>query len=181
MEHQFAKVKEFEALVKKERGRSLQYVTRWTGIREEAEDAFQEATIRAWKGFHTYDRARSFERWFRVILHHVVADRYRIKRNMEVPLDRGAIAGIMEDRTEQDAPVRVALQMDLHAALMSLPADQRRIIEKKFFEQKTREQIAREEGIGCRTLDKRSKAALARLRALMETEDADGSLHLLAG
>src|ERR1041384_7649500 len=71
---------EFEKLYLRSQRRAYSLAYRLTGNAADAEDVTQDAYIRAWNNFDTYDATRSFEGWlFRIITNRVIDLRRRQK------------------------------------------------------------------------------------------------------
>jgi len=78
----------FESLFRNYRKRAWAFAYRLCGNREDADDLLQDASVRAFRAFDSFDRTRSFERWFYRILDNQFKDRLRArKRAIVVSLD----------------------------------------------------------------------------------------------
>lgn len=126
-----------------------------TGDQAEAQDAVQEAFVRAWERRGSLDRAASPEAWVRTAAWRIAASRWRRaqagRRLMQ--LAAGPVAG------PGPTPDRVAFV----AALRRLPAEQRRALVLYYVCDLSVAQIAAESGAAVGTV----KARLARGRAAM--------------
>src|SRR5690349_19214586 len=72
---------EFERLYLRSQRRAYNLAYRLTGNAADAEDVTQDAYLRAWNNFTSYDSTRSFEGWlFRIITNRVIDLRRRQKR-----------------------------------------------------------------------------------------------------
>jgi len=69
--------REFERLMKRTRRQALHMAYSMTGNRDEAEDLTQEAYVRAYRAFGTYNRQLPFESWFFRILGNLSIDMLR--------------------------------------------------------------------------------------------------------
>jgi RNA polymerase sigma-70 factor (ECF subfamily) len=136
-----------------------------TGDRAEAQDAVQEAFVRAWAHRTRFDRDGAPESWIRVTAWRIAVTRWRRtkkgQRLMELAAPADSVAG--------PTPDRVAFT----DALRRLPAEQRRALVLYHLCDLTIEQIAAETGAPAGTV----KARLARGRAavtplLSETPEA---------
>src|SRR4051794_38731456 len=79
---------EFEKLFLRSQRRAYSLAYRLTGNAADAEDVTQDAYVRAWNNFDTYDATRSFEGWlFRIITNRVIDLRRRQKRVPMYSLD----------------------------------------------------------------------------------------------
>ena len=126
-----------------------------TGDQFEAQDAVQEAFVRAWARRGTIDRNGSPEAWVRVTAWRIAASRWRRARD-------GTRLMLLAARPESAAgptPDRVAF-VD---ALRKVPAEQRRALVLYHLCDLTVDQIAAETGVRAGTV----KARLARGRAAL--------------
>ena len=136
-------------------GRLVGQLYAMTGDEAEAQDAVQEAFIRAWAHRSRIDKAGAPEAWVRVTAWRIAASRWRRAR-------RGSALAALGPRPEQvdgPGPDRVAFI----AALRKVPAEQRRALVLFHLCDLTVEQIATETGAPAGTV----KARLARGRAAL--------------
>ena len=103
---------------------------RMLGNPRDAEDASQEAFLRAYRGLGAYDRSRSFSTWLLSITAHHCIDRLRRRKSSEISLD-----GLPAWRwvpVETVDPQRAAEQADranrIRKLLDGLPEDHRLVI-----------------------------------------------------
>ena len=130
-------------------------VSAMTGDRAEAQDAVQEAFVRAWVHRGQIDTDRGAEAWVRVTAWRIAASRWR--RAQEGV--RLMLLAARPDRTAGPGPDRVAFV----EALRRVPAEQRRALVLYHLADLTVEQIAAETGVRPGTV----KARLARGRAAL--------------
>ncbi len=76
---------EFEKLVERTQRQAYNIAYRMTGNRDDAEDLTQEAYLRAYRSFSTYNRQMPFESWFFRILSNLFIDLLR-RRPKQKPL-----------------------------------------------------------------------------------------------
>jgi RNA polymerase sigma-70 factor (ECF subfamily) len=126
-----------------------------TGDQAEAQDAVQEAFVRAWARRGKFERDGSPEAWIRVTDWRIAASRWRRARN---GIRLGRLAARPES-TPGPTPDRVAFT----DALRQVPADQRRALVLYHLCDMTIDQIAAETGARAGTV----KARLARGRAAL--------------
>ena len=126
-----------------------------TGDRAEAQDAVQEAFVRAWVHRGQIDTDRGAEAWVRVTAWRIAASRWR--RAQEGV--RLMLLAARPDRVAGPGPDRVAFV----AALRRVPAEQRRALVLFHLADLTVEQVAAETGVRPGTV----KARLARGRAAL--------------
>ena len=126
-----------------------------TADRTEAQDAVQEAFVRAWVHRDQIDADRGAEAWVRVTAWRIAASRWRRARE-------GIRLMVLADRPDlaaEPGPDHVAFV----AALRRVPAEQRRALVLYHVVDLTVEQIAAETGVRPGTV----KARLARGRAAL--------------
>jgi RNA polymerase sigma-70 factor, ECF subfamily len=126
-----------------------------TGDQAEAQDAVQEAFVRAWAHRDKLDRARSPEAWIRVTAWRIAASRWRRTRDGARLMRLAAGPESIEGPT----PDRVAFAQ----ALRAVPAEQRRALVLYHLCDLSVEEIAAETGVRPGTV----KARLARGRAAL--------------
>jgi RNA polymerase sigma-70 factor (ECF subfamily) len=126
-----------------------------TGDRPEAQDAVQEAFVRAWVHRDEIDIDQGAEAWVRVTAWRIAASRWRRAREGI----RLMLLAARPDRTAGPGPDRVAFV----EALRKVPAEQRRALVLYHLADLTVEQIAAETGVRPGTV----KARLARGRAAL--------------
>ena len=126
-----------------------------TGDQAEAQDAVQEAFVRAWARRSKIDRAQAPEAWVRVTAWRIAASRWRRARVGA----RLMVLNARPESTEGPDPGRVAFV----AALRKVPAEQRRALVLYHLCDLTVDQIAAETGVPAGTV----KARLARGRTAL--------------
>jgi RNA polymerase sigma-70 factor, ECF subfamily len=125
------------------------------GDQSEAQDAVQEAFVRAWAHRGKIDRNGAPEAWIRVTAWRIAASRWRRARD---GLRLGSLTAPPES-TDGPTPDRVAFR----DALRKVPADQRRALVLYHLCDLTIDQVAAETGVRPGTV----KARLARGRAAL--------------
>jgi RNA polymerase sigma-70 factor, ECF subfamily len=126
-----------------------------TGDRAEAQDAVQEAFVRAWVHRGRIGTDRGAEAWVRVTAWRIAATRWRRAREGV----RLMLLAARPDRVAGPGPDRVAFV----EGLRKVPAEQRRALVLYHLADLTVEQIATETGVSAGTV----KARLARGRAAL--------------
>jgi RNA polymerase sigma-70 factor, ECF subfamily len=157
-------VEAFAPLVDRYHDRFARYAVRMIGDREDAEEAVQDAFLRA---FHALDRYREEERFggwlFRILVNQcrsVVAKRQRRAELLAAARwDPPAAAALPGEDGE--------LREELDRALAELPADAREAVLLRFAEELTYEEMATITGSGVSALKMRVQRACARLRSLL--------------
>lgn len=150
----------FTALVDRHATASLRFATRMLGTREDAEDATQEALMRAYRALHTYDARTAFRTWlFAILVNRCrTAILRRNRRELRLTLDG--------ERVDAAASEQAALELKLEVmrALDTLPHDQREAFLLKHVEQLEYEEMSAITGCGISALKMRVRRACTRLR-----------------
>lgn len=95
---------EFERLVSRTQRQAYNIAYRMTGNRDDAEDLTQEAYLRAFRSFSTYNRTLPFEGWFFRILSNLFIDLMR-RRPKQKPLS------LDQPMSDEDADDNLLLQI----------------------------------------------------------------------
>jgi RNA polymerase sigma-70 factor (ECF subfamily) len=171
--------KSFEHLFHRSQRRAYNLAYRLTGNTADAEDVTQDAYVRAWHNFDTYDSSRSFEGWlFRIITNRVIDLRRRQKRVPMYSLD-SPIQGDEDGQPishEFAAPnsdpeqivVGPVMEERLQRALASLPPDYRTAILLCDVEQRSYQEIADRMRCALGTVRSRIHRARVMLRKRLE-------------
>jgi RNA polymerase sigma-70 factor (ECF subfamily) len=114
---------EFEKLVERTHRQAYNIAFRMTGNRDDAEDLAQEAYLRAYRSFATYNRQMPFESWFFRILSNLFIDSIRRKpRVRALSLDQP----VTDDDTEANMVLQIADEhADPERTLMETVMDER--------------------------------------------------------
>lgn len=133
------------------------------GSADEAEDAVQEAIIRAWRGWPNLRDENRFAVWFEQIVANVCRDRgQRRSRLRALPLDAKMVV-VARD------PFRAALDRDeVGRALQALPADQRAVVVLRYWRDLPLEEIAERLAVPLGTVKSRLHYGLLAMRNVIE-------------
>ncbi len=157
----------FTMLVDRHSPACLRFARRMLGSREDAEDAAQEAFVRAHRALARYDGRTSFRTWLMSILVNRcrTALLQRHRRTKRVVLDEAALdqAAAVE---ESDLELRDAIER----ALSQLEAGRREAFLLKHVEQLTYEEMADATGVGVSALKMRVQRACDRLQILLKED-----------
>jgi RNA polymerase sigma factor (sigma-70 family) len=134
-----------------------------------AEEIVQEAFMALWKNPDGYDQQRgSVKSWLMGTVHHRAVDLVRREEAHRRRAER-SIPQAME--TEPDPAEQVVQEVcapeereTVRAALVGLPAEQRRVIELMYFGGRSQSQIATELGLPLGTVKSRTLLGMRRLR-----------------
>jgi len=128
------------------------------GDAAEAQDAVQEALVKAWRNWASLRDAEMFRPWFKRIVINCCNDRLR-RRPRIVDLEAAA------DVHASDAISRLARSSDLTRAVSRLSLDHRTIVALRYWEDMPLEQIAETLAVPLGTVKSRLHYALRSLRA----------------
>jgi RNA polymerase sigma-70 factor, ECF subfamily len=135
------------------------------GNRADAEDALNDAALRAWQHLGSLRDPDRFEAWFSRIVVNLCRDRLHGRR---LP---GALAG--EPPSTADGFAEADERAALHQALTVLSPEHRAVIALHYLEELTVEQIAAQLGIRAGTVKSRLHYGVAELRAAYDAAQRD--------
>lgn len=156
-----------------------------TGNAADAEDAVQEAFVKAWYALDAFDTSRPFRPWLlRIVTNEAHTRRRSVARHTRLALRA------MEQAPQEPAPspesglLHSEQQDDVIAALNRLPELDRLVIAYRYFLDLTPAEMAESLGKPAGTIRSRLHRALNRLREQMSADNAcstDGSKGALHG
>ena len=148
-------------------GRAAAYAYSLLGNREDAEDALQEALLKAHRGLARYDRSRGFKAWWFAIVRNCCRDlqRSRARRPPTIPVEAADMpAG---DPSAWEASERRGM---LRSAIGQLSPAHREIVQLRYFGDCSYQEIATALAIPVGTVMSRLHAARRALAASCERE-----------
>jgi len=158
-------VEAFAQIVDRHYARCARIAVRIVGNREDAEEAIQDAFLRAFKALDDYEDRERFSAWLtRILVNQCRTVLARSKRRDAVFLD-------LDPRQLDfavDAEESEGLWPELDRMLDRLPAEQREAIVLKYADDLTYQEMSRITGAGESALKMRVQRAFARLRALLQ-------------
>jgi RNA polymerase sigma-70 factor, ECF subfamily len=138
--------------------------------REEAADAAQEIFLLAFKNIRRFRRDSKFSTWlYRIALNHCLTHLKQRPPGACLSLDSPEAAGLPGEQllvaeTQAGELIRSEERRRVLAALSHLPPDQRAVVELKFFQELTFEEIAAVLEVPLSTIKSRLYAALEMLK-----------------
>jgi len=162
-------VEAFRLLVARHQGRLARFAVRMLGQREEAEEALQDAFVRAYRSLSQCRDPERFEAW----LFHILANRCRTRGARRKRHEATFVAddGALDQLKEDSAADRMAWSEEVDRALARLEPDAREAFLLRHVEDMSYEEMAVLTGAGVSALKMRVKRACDRLRRLLqETE-----------
>ena len=157
-------VEAFARLVDGHYDRCARIAYRILGNREDAEEAVQDAFLRAYRALGSYEERERFSPWLTRILVNQCRTIYaRVSRRDQMFSDMDAAAGpfVAHEVVDDAWP-------DLELALAQLPPDQREAIVLRYADDMSYEEMARVTGAGQSALKMRVQRAFTRLRVLLQ-------------
>jgi RNA polymerase sigma-70 factor, ECF subfamily len=136
------------------------------GNRQDAEDAIEDAALRAWQHFGSLRDPDRFDAWFTRIVVNVCRDRLRERR--------GRPATLTFDPPDAGDPITESVERAvLHQALATLTPEHRAVIALHYLEGLTVDQIADRLGVRAGTVKSRLHYGLGELRAAYDAAGRD--------
>jgi RNA polymerase sigma-70 factor (ECF subfamily) len=161
----------FAALVDRHARVCIRYATRMLGNEQDAEDAAQEAFIRAHGALERFDGSVAFRTWLMTILINRCRTALEVRRRID---DRSTL---LNDETTPAAAAgsdnQIALRHSIEHALERIDPQQREAFLLKHVEELSYDEMAVVTGAGVSALKMRVQRACAHLRELLE-EDRRG-------
>ena len=156
----------FDVLVDRHYSRCLRYAARLLGNREDAEEACQDAFLRAHRALDSYAESDRFGAWlFRILINRCRSYAVRRRGTLEDATDSAALASLSPVR---DAEVEsLGLREELAHAIAQLDVDQREAFLLKYVDDLSYDEISALTGVGVSALKMRVTRACVRLRQLL--------------
>ena len=158
----------FRLLVDRHHDRCLRVATHLLGGDvAEAEDAVQEAMLRAFRYLGSYKEREKFGAWLmRILVNQCRTQMARRRGRRDVP-GLGDEQLSYPDEREIPGDERATMRAELERAMALLPPEQREAVVLRFADDLTFDEMATVTGVGVSALKMRVQRACARLRALL--------------
>lgn len=146
------------------------------GSSADAEDVCQEAFIRVWKHFQSFDASRSFEAWLTTIVSRLAIDRLRSRqRSPWWPFRRDGTSDDTERAVATDLRAdQKAVWTDLHKAVVGLagrlPPTQRIVFALRDLEDLDVEEVSAATGLSASSVKTNLSYARRRIREILIRE-----------
>ena len=162
-------VRAFNSLVLKWEKRVYNIALRMLGNREEAEDASQEIFLLAWRNLRRFRRDSKFSTWLcRIAINHCLTRLRQRPQGLHQTLpeenEANCPSGFQFAETQTESLLRGERQKRILEAMARLSPDQRAVIELKFFQEMTFEEIGAALNVPLSTIKSRLYSGLAELR-----------------
>jgi RNA polymerase sigma-70 factor, ECF subfamily len=173
--YQKGEVRAFEILLVRHRKPLYNFILRYLGDKETAEDLLQEAFMRVIKGAEAYKRQAKFTTWLYTIARNLCVDQTRRRKHrkhasLDAPLDASEESGSLLDviPSKEMASDRKSVNKQLHEtmqrAIAGLSEEQREVFLMREFLDMPFKQIADVVGVPENTVKSRMRYALDKLR-----------------
>ncbi|HEX4417839.1 MAG TPA: RNA polymerase sigma factor [Kofleriaceae bacterium] len=173
--YQRGEVRAFEVLLTRHRKPVYNFILRFVGDKETAEDLLQEAFMRVIRGAEAYKRQAKFTTWLYTIARNLCVDQTRRRKHrkhasLDAPMDASDDSGTLLDviPSNEMASDRKSVNKQLHAtmqrAIEALSDEQREVFLMREFLDMPFRQIADVVGVPENTVKSRMRYALEKLR-----------------
>ena len=173
--YQKGDVRAFEILLTRHRRPVYNFILRYVGLRETAEDLLQETFLRVIKGAGAYQRQAKFTTWLYTIARNLCVDqsrraKHRRAQSLDAPMNSSPESGTLLDviPANEIASDRQTVNKELHlkmeAALARLSQEQREVFLMREFLDMPFKDIAEVVGVPENTVKSRMRYALEKLR-----------------
>jgi RNA polymerase sigma-70 factor, ECF subfamily len=155
----------FRVLVERYRDRYARHAFHMLGNREDAEEALQDAFVRAYRSLSRCEEPERFGAWlFRILVNRCrTLGARRGRRAKTFVVDEGAVLEAAEDHPAE----RNAWREEIDRALTQLRSDQREAFLLKYVEDMGYDEMSQLTGVGVSALKMRVMRACDRLRELL--------------
>jgi RNA polymerase sigma-70 factor, ECF subfamily len=175
VQYQRGEVRAFEILLTRHRRPVYNFILRFVGDKETAEDLLQEAFLRVIKGADAYKRQAKFTTWLYTIARNLCVDQSRRRKHrkhasLDAPMSATEESGTLLDviPSSEMASDRKTVNKELHAtmqrAIAALVEEQREVFLMREFLDMPFKQIAEVVGVPENTVKSRMRYALEKLR-----------------
>jgi RNA polymerase sigma-70 factor, ECF subfamily len=177
--YQQGDVRAFEILLTRHRKAIYNFILRFVGSREVAEDLLQETFLRVIKGAEAYKRQAKFTTWLYTIARNLCVDqsrraKHRKAQSLDAPLSASNESSTLLDVLPNEQmgadrkTINKELHVRLHGALAQLSEEQREVFLMREFLDMPFKDIADVVGVPENTVKSRMRYALEKLRLELE-------------
>ena len=154
------------------------FCVRYTGNPSDAEDAAQEAFLKAWRHLSRFNTDKSFKTWLFAIAKNSATDLMRKRRSVNFSqFDTADDGNVLVDTLADPEPLpeelfeRASLAKDVRSALTFLKPRDQAILELRYVEDLSFEDISRVLGMSANTVRSLHRRALIALRKGLSEKD----------
>ena len=165
-------------LVKRYEKGIYNYALRMVNNHADAMDLMQDIFIALFRNLHTFRAESPFKGWLFKIAHYRCIEYYRKKRPMQSLDDTPE----QIDKESSDCPEQALFFQQQSSVLINimkkLPIKQKLVVELKFFQQCTFDDIAQQLGISTNTAKSQLYSALDKLKVFLEAETLERNMNM---
>lgn len=146
------------------------YALRMVSNRDDALDLMQDTFLATFRNLETFRGDSAFKSWLLKIAHYRCIEFYRRRKHM---VDLDAVPEAFNESGEDCPEMSMVAQQqgqDLINAMSRLSVNQRAVVEMKFFQHLTFEDIAKQLGISSNTVKSRLYAGLDKMKQVLEVD-----------
>ena len=163
----------WDQLITRYERKIFNFTLRMTGNREDAMDLMQEVFLAVYRNLASFRGESAFSSWLFGIASFRCADFFRKKKPVDSIEEESQLGPDLSPETNPfDQVARNQMNRKIVAMLARLPGEQRLVIELKFFQEKTFDEISELLGISSNTLKSRLYGALRKIRTMPEVAHA---------
>ncbi|MBU2114597.1 MAG: sigma-70 family RNA polymerase sigma factor [Gammaproteobacteria bacterium] len=165
----------WQQLVNRHQAALFYFGLRLLGSKEDASDLLQDVLMVLCRNLGQYRGDSSFKSWLFGIANYRAMDILRKRKHSD---NDDALAELPDDAPELSQQLAgVQQQQQVRQQLRSLPPEQRLVLELKFYQQFTFDEIASQLAISTNTVKSRFYAALDKLRPQLEDDHVEQSAN----
>lgn len=162
------------SLVKRYEKRVYNYALRMSGNSDDALDIMQDVLLSVYRNLKNYRGDGEFPAWLFRIASFRCIDYFR-RRQFHMPADEMDLFDESEARQPEMNLASVQSNRDMTQLMARLPLDQRQVVELKFFQNFTFDEIGGQLGISTNTAKTRLYAALGKMKKHVTVEPQMGA------
>lgn len=163
----------FDALLLRHKANLFGYIIQRVKDRDLADDIFQETFVKAITTIRQgrYNEEGKFSAWICRIARNLIVDYFRQeKTEAAVSTDDGSVDILnrreLADETVEDAIIDLQIEEDVRRLVGHLPAEQRRVLEMRYYEGLSFKEIAEQTGVSINTALGRMRYAILNMRRI---------------
>ena len=157
-------------LLKRYESQIYNYALRMVGDRDDALDLLQDIFIAVFRNLSSFRGESKFKTWLFRIAHYRCIEYYRRKKPWQALDDEPEQVAEEKDSCPQSELMQSQQAENLVRSLQILPVNQRLVVEMKFFQQFTFDEIATQLGVSSNTVKSRLYSALDKLKVELELD-----------
>lgn len=160
-------------LVRRYEKRVFSYALRMVSNTDDAQDLMQDTFLAVFRNLNSFRGDSAFKSWLLKIAHYRCIEFYRRRKNT---VDIESVPEAFNEAGENCPELSVVTQQqgsEVIRAMSQLPVNQRVVIEMKFFQYLTFDDIAQQLGISTSTVKSRLYAGLGKMKHVLEVANAN--------